>query len=176
MTEAQRRNHSRRITDLLQRTDQGPVRTDLEAYFGPRAEAFLKTYDKLRSGPNPSRGFVLTWCWPIFLVSFVWLFYRKRYVEGVVLALLPVVSEMVLGFSGGGVLWIVVAIGAKSYYVQIALARVVTADDLGLVGEKRLDYLRRAGGVSVVAGTIAGLVLAGLLAAIAYAFVTARPN
>jgi len=53
----------------------------------------------------------------------------------------------------------------NSEYVLAAMKRVAKVDALGLGGRERQGYLRRAGGVSAVAGTLAGIslvVLAGL--------------
>jgi hypothetical protein len=64
------------------------------------------------------------------------------------------------GFGGA---FVAIAIFAKSMYVQMGLGRILQADALGLSGPERSQYLERAGGVSVVAGTLAGFVFAAML-------------
>jgi hypothetical protein len=71
--------------------------------------------------------------------------------------------QTALGF-GVGIYGIVaylagVAANAKSQYVLMAMRRLDNADALGLVGEKRQQYLREAGGVSLVAGVLAGVLV-----------------
>jgi hypothetical protein len=105
-----------------------------------------------------------TWSWPGFLFGFVWFFYRKMYLVGAITILLPIIIGLL--FPSVGTAGTLAAIGAsaKAYYVQSALSRIIKADTLGLTGADRTDYLRRAGGVSLVAGVFAGVLYVALFA------------
>ena len=105
----------------------------------------------------------MTWNWPAFLGSFTWFFYRKMYLYGAMIIILPIILGYLFG-SAGSALPILFAIWAKAWYVTCALNRIVKADKLGLTGGERTDYLQRAGGVSLPAGIFAGLLYAALLA------------
>jgi hypothetical protein len=50
------------------------------------------------------------------------------------------------------------------------MQRLEKADALGLVAEKRQDYLRRAGGVSGLAATLAAIIQAMFVALTIYGF------
>jgi hypothetical protein len=85
------------------------------------------------------------------------------YAFGAMLIFLPVLFGYLFG-SAGGSTWIVFAIWAKGWYVNLGVQRVFKADQLGLTGAERTDYLHRAGGVSLPAGIFAGFIYACLLA------------
>jgi hypothetical protein len=144
---------------LFQEANQERVRADLRTFFGPRAEVYLETYDKMRARDGK---FPMTWHWTAFLTVFPWFFYRKMYAVGAVLVLLPVVLGF-FGLTGGGGSLAVAGILAKGIYVQTALGGILKADALGLSGPERSQYLERAGGVSVIAGTLAGFVFVAML-------------
>jgi hypothetical protein len=149
--------------DLMDEVDQTRVQADLATFFGPRADVFFDTYEKMRSETGARRRSPKTWSWPVFLGSFTWFFYRKMYVYGAMMIILPIVLGYLFG-SAGGALPILFAMWAKGWYVTHALERIVKADKLGLAGAERTDYLQRAGGVSLPAGIFAGLIYAALLA------------
>jgi len=175
MSRAETLQPSGRMMDLLESADQDRVRADLRAFFGPRADAFLGTYETMRRGLNGPRLYVRSWCWPGFFCAFAWFFYRKRYAEGAILVLLPLLTRMLFGLTFGVGAWAAFAVCAavavsaaagavKPYYVQAGLRRILKADALCLSGAERSDYLRRAGGVSVAGGAIAGFGYFGVLA------------
>jgi hypothetical protein len=149
--------------DLFDAADQWRIRGDLRTLFGPNANTFLDTYEKMRRETGPRRNWPRTWSWPVFLGSFTWFFYRKMYAYGTMLIFLPLLFGYLFG-SAGGATWIFFAMGAKGFYVNSALRRIVMADQLGLTGAERTDYLQRAGGVSLPAGIFAGFISACLLA------------
>jgi hypothetical protein len=149
--------------DLFDARDQWRIRADLQTFFGPNADTFLATYEKMRASTGTRRTSPRTWSWPVFLGSFTWFFYRKMYAFGAMLIFLPVLFGYLFG-SAGGSTWIVFAIWAKGWYVNLGVQRVFKADQLGLTGAERTDYLHRAGGVSLPAGIFAGFIYASLLA------------
>ena len=142
---------------LFDDVNQKRVRAELATFFGPRADVYLDTYEKMRAAP-PAKLFPRTWSWPVFLGSFTWFFYRKMYGAGAVLIFLPMIFGYLFGTAGSGGM-IVFAMSAKSWYVRTALGRIAKADEMGLTGADRYDYLQRAGGVSLTGGLLAGFVL-----------------
>jgi hypothetical protein len=154
--------------DLMDEVDQRRVRADLATFFGPRADVFLDTYEKMRSATGMRRRSPKTWSWPVFLGSFTWFFYRKMYAYGAMIIILPLVLGYLIG-SAGSALPILFAVWAKGWYVNIALSRIAKADKLGLIGMERTDYLQQAGGVSLPAGIFAGLIYATLLTLVIFA-------
>jgi hypothetical protein len=163
-----------RYSELFDAPDQQGVREDLAIFFGPRAEIYLDVYEKLRNTAPAQRMRLRTWSWPAFLGSFTWFFFRKMYLYGAMLIFMPLLFGYLLG-TAGSALPVLFAIWGKPWYVNSALGRVAKADQLGLSGTDRADYLRRAGGVSWPAGIFAGLIY-GFLLAIVIAGIFARHN
>jgi hypothetical protein len=149
--------------DLFDAADQWRIRADLETFFGPNADTFLATYEKMRMSTGTRRTMPRSWSWSVFLGSFTWFFYRKMYTYGAMLIFLPMLFGYLFG-SAGGAASILFATSAKASYVNLGVDRVFKADQLGLAGAERIDYLRRAGGVSLPAGIFASFVYACLLA------------
>lgn len=147
---------------LLDADNQEHIRQDLTDFFGPNAEIYLATYDKMRLASGTHRLAPMTWSWPGFLVSYAWFFYRKMYIYGAMFLLVPLVLGMLFP-TASVALYVCSAIMGKTLYVQIGLGRILKADALGLAGEERKSYLQRAGGVSVLAGAIGGLIFAAAL-------------
>ncbi|HLH95837.1 MAG TPA: GYF domain-containing protein [Xanthobacteraceae bacterium] len=147
-------------------SEQDDLTRDLREFFGPRAETYLAIHARMRSGTNAFAG---GWNWPVFFIGFPWFFYRKMYVIGAIVLIAPALAAYLIGFTGNAGISAVLATLANRIYISIAMRRLKKADTLALVGEERRDYLRRAGGVSVVAGTLAGLVLAASFASIIFA-------
>jgi hypothetical protein len=148
---------------LFDDADQGRIRADLSIFFGPRADTFLHTYEKMRAATGTGRTLSRAWCWPVFFGSFTWFFYRKMYAYGAMLILLPLVFSYLFGSAGGSAA-ILFAVWGKGWYVNSGLGRVFKADQLGLTGAERSDYLQRAGGVSLPAGIFAGFIYVCMLA------------
>jgi hypothetical protein len=145
---------------LFQRADQDRVHEDLRTFFGPRAEKYLAIYEKMRARNSSNHA---SWNWVVFLTNFPWFFYRKMYITGSLLILAPIVAAYLVGIGGQAGISAAVAVSANSLYVTAAMRRLEKADALGLFGERRQDYLKRAGGVSVVAGTLSGILCAAVV-------------
>jgi hypothetical protein len=149
------------MRDLFERSDQGRVRADLALFFGPHADAYLRVYDKMR---ERSRNWVMSWSWPGFFTPIVWLFYRKLYLYGALCTVIPLAIALAFDLSAGSGIAVVIALSARAWYVSAGLQHIGKADQLGLLGAERSDYLRRVGGVSPAAGVLVGLVHAALAA------------
>jgi hypothetical protein len=148
---------------LFQRTDQDRICEDLRTFFGPRADKYLAIYEKMRAG---NRSYAPGWNWVVFFTTFPWFFYRKMYIFGSLLIFLPALAGYLFGLTGNAGLVGALSVSANSQYVQSGMRRLQKADELGLIGERRQEYLRRAGGVSIVAGTLTGILFALLMAAV----------
>jgi GYF domain 2/Protein of unknown function (DUF2628) len=153
------------VSAVLRAPDQNRVVADLREFFGPRAEKYLAIYEKMRASDKP---FIRTWNWVVFFTTFPWFFYRKMYVTGTLLILIPVLLAYLFGFKGNAGATIGAALSANYFYVQAAIKRMNKADALGLAGQEREDYLRRAGGVSVVAGALSGALFALMFVALLF--------
>jgi hypothetical protein len=162
-------NRLDRAVALLDNPDQDGIRADLTAFFGPRAGVYLDVNDKMRADDGRRRLLPLSWSWAALLAGYVWCFYRKMYIYGAVMLLLPVIGRMA---PLGPALNLAAASVAKTLYVHRALARIVTADELRLVGAHRSSYLTQAGGVSLAAGILGGLLYAATFAFAVFVIVT----
>ncbi|MGE5538747.1 MAG: hypothetical protein ACM30I_09010 [Gemmatimonas sp.] len=149
---------------LMKEADPQALRADLATYFGPRAASYLAAYEKVRKQVVEKRRWVQLWSWPAFLLGFVWMFYRKIYIWGALLFLLPIVAAVVFGTSGMAGLAGVLGVLGKRMYVEAGLSRISKANALGLTGQERTDYLSRAGGVSWIGGGLALFILIGMIA------------
>ena len=145
-----------RITGKPESASEAQKYADLEVFFGPRADTYVEIYDRVKEKKRAL-------CWPAFFLSFVWFFYRKMYLQGAVWLVLPIVLVMIMGAGAGGTsMTIIYLLDGNREYVQYANSRLKNADRLGLTGDERVNYLRRAGGVSWAAGTLAGIIYAGM--------------
>jgi hypothetical protein len=107
----------RTYAKLFDDADQARVRAELSLFFGPRAETFLLTYEKMRSATGSRRLSPRTWCWPVAIGSFTWFFYRKMYAYGAILIFLPLIFAYLFGYVGGST-WLLFASSAKGHYVN----------------------------------------------------------
>ncbi|MGE5506787.1 MAG: DUF2628 domain-containing protein [Actinomycetota bacterium] len=149
---------------LFDHSDQAAIQADLRAYFGPNADRFIALYEKMR-GREPAKRFgARSWNWPAFFLTFVWFFYRRQWVYGIGVIVLNLVLAFVAGSAAGAIVGGMCGILANTLYVQKAMMAVAAADQAGLAGEARVAQLQAAGGVSKLAGGIAGFVLAALMA------------
>ena len=129
---------------------------DLATFLGPNADKFLKIYE-MRDKPRSKLN------WAAFFLGFVWFFYRKMYLIGALFVVLPIVLGYLIPVGGVATSAVAGHLG-NGLYLRDAIRRIKKADELGLHGEERIAYLKRAGGVSWPAGVIAGLFFAGIIA------------
>jgi hypothetical protein len=147
---------------LFRRAHQDQIQQDLGAFFGPRAEKYLAVYEKMRSRNMTYAPFTANWT--VFFTSFPWFFYRRMYLAGSLIIFLPLLAAYLFGSAGNIGIGVVLAVLANSQYVLSGMRRMLKADALGLAGEERQEYLRRAGGVSVVAGVLASILFVTMVA------------
>ena len=155
------------IRDIFERPDQGGVRADLATFFGPQAETYLRIYDKMRAN---SKNWVISWSWSGFLAPIVWLLsqtlplrrtlHRRTARLGVRLRSEHRQQHRRRHRHVG-----------KTWYVGAGLQRIAKADELGLLDDERRDYLRRAGGVSTIAGALVGIAYVAIIVLIIFSIV-----
>jgi len=149
------------VADAPEGQAEAKAKMDLVHFAGPNAHAYLAYWHRQRAGkPN---GIAFGWVWGAFLAPTVWCFYRKLWLYGVLLLLVPMaIALLIPALAGKGSGGFAIAAGglAKYLYVDQAGKAAAKADLLGLAGDARRDFLKRAGGVSWV-GLGLGLALYG---------------
>lgn len=115
-----------------------PVAVEL---IGKNTEYYVSRFQQLKW-----RGKRTSWNWPAFLAGPWWMVYRKLYgwAAGYVLLNLLLAPEGV-----GIITWVISGLFANYIYMQHI--ENLTADAKKLHGEQRTQFIRRKGGVNVVA-------------------------
>lgn len=132
---------------------------------------FLALYDRgvTPSKPSTSIGDMLRFQmnWYVALAGPVWFFYRKLWLEGVAVLVIPAVVVGAIPmldttYVWQGISW-VVAFWANPYYIWRARARIAAIEASPLGTDDRDRQLQAKGGVSIL-GLVVGLLLLTLLA------------
>jgi hypothetical protein len=134
----------------------------LRLFVGPNADKFLKIYRAQRDG---KRAFSFNWV--VLLAALPWFFYRKLYVIGVGLLLVPIIVVVIFPkLSGVGTTGFAAALAvlANMLYVQIALRRIKKLKALNLSPAERDERIRKAGGTSPAGAVFGTLILASMIA------------
>jgi hypothetical protein len=133
---------------------------DIAAFIGPNAERFRPVWEK-QQGTILKMGYGLTssFSWPAFFLSYVWFFYRRQWLVGAILIVLPVVLMFLFPTATGGFggLAIVIAMMAKRLYLQDALPKIARIRAAETDGAARQAALARSGGTSKPAAIISGV-------------------
>ena len=138
---------------------------DVAAYVGPNAERFRAAWEKSRDqGVAGKAGLVRSWNWAAFFLSFGWWAYRKQWLVAAVLLIVPIAVSLLLPRSGSALSGasIIITMISKPTYIQLAVARIAK---IKATGGNRDDIIS-AGGVSLPAGIIAGVLLAIAIVAV----------
>ncbi|NQW00483.1 MAG: DUF2628 domain-containing protein [Rhodospirillales bacterium] len=154
------------VTTLASET---PPRDDaylLDLFIGKNSAPFLNVYKAMQS----EKRFKWTgWSGINFvagLFAFPWFFYRKLYLEGAALILIPVLLSFLfpefmdkarLGLTG------VLMILANRYYMEQSLKKVRAIDALEIPVEERDALLRSRGGVSLAGGIFGAVIFCALI-------------
>ena len=130
---------------------------DLRLALGPNAEPYVKLWRRSRRVWLTAYG---SWCWWGFLIPLPWLFYRKLWAVGSVLVVLPILAEAVLGTGARAGFGLSALVGAFGMPLVLDRCRrkARRVQSLGLPAGNAIEYLRRAGGVSIP-GAVFGFVL-----------------
>lgn len=143
------------------------LEADLRLFIGPRADAYLAYFRGRYRDPGQSLD--LSWHWGAALFPIPWMFYRKLYVLGFGLLLLPVVAGALLphkaGVSLGGLsLALFCGLLARRVYLDHAIRCIRRTDAAGLAPAERGARIRRTGGVSWLGAGLATALWFGLAA------------
>ena len=154
---------------------------DFGAFVGPNVKAFLPAYEKQRALLNRPPGQKAKFEWgaggfnaAAFFGGPIWFFYRKMWAWawGITAALILV--GLIPGTSRIGLpVGIGLALGGNQIYIGHAVNRIAR---MRAAGHGSVEELQRAGGVSKVAGWIAGIVYALLFALAVYGIVMLGPD
>jgi len=151
--------------------------TLLTDFIGPRAPIYLAHYQRTESldvpatapaREKPNRA--ISWHWPAFVLTIPWLFYRKMYLGGIVLVILPVLFDHIapgsLFFGSGLLIAICTGLYAKSWYLAHARGKIDRATERFSELDQRIAYIRHAGGVSIP-GAVFGALTQGITISLA---------
>lgn len=130
----------------------------LRLFCGPHAQPFMRYYERkyLDRGNRLNFG----WSWPAFLFWIPWMFYRKLYLVGTLLIVLPVVMGVFLPnwasvpLSGIAIM-IFCGLTGKRGYIEHALRKIRKIEAAGFPAEECTARIKRAGGVSYLTAVVA---------------------
>ena len=144
---------------------QSSIEQRLDSFIGFNADAYLDYYQNVYRGKqgNPAAH----WHWVPFLFSIPWLFIRRRYITGVAFALFPVLLDLI--FPGPQTVLVTLAaicvicgFAGRPMYMTLVLRKIDEVEARRLWPVQRDEKLRRAGGVSLMGGTIGAVLWIGL--------------
>jgi hypothetical protein len=137
---------------------------DLRDFAGPNAETLLRKMrgwlglaDDPENAAKQSRhrGGLASIVWPALVLSFIWFFWRRMYIEGMLFIVLPFAIAALLVGAGGTILPVVPLINGVLaaalggfFYLYRARRRIAAADAQGLAGDDRRTFLAAGGGTS----------------------------
>lgn len=143
---------------------------EMAAFIGPNAERFRPAWEKLRDRAAAGDGRPgLAVSWPALIFTFAWFFYRKMWLLGLAVLVLPTLLGMLLdNMPASMAAMIAVAMFGKGLYLQHAARRIAATK----AGGGGIAEIGKAGGVSVTGAVIGGAMLllstAGMIAALFY--------
>lgn len=151
--------------------------TLLADFIGRHAPIYLAHYRRTGSQRVPvtapareTANPAISWHWAAFVLTIPWLFYRKMYLGGIVLVILPVLFDHIvpgsLFFGSGLMIAVCAGLYAKSWYLAHALSKIDRATERYSAMDRRLAYIRRAGGVSKP-GAVFGALTQGITISLA---------
>lgn len=132
----------------------------LRVYFGTNAEKFLKIHRKTKEN-----GWTFSFNWVVFLSPVIWFLYRKMYITGAFLVLMPFVLVALfpdVGFERYlGIAFFLLAFSANGLYVASAQWRIESFKKRGLAQDALESLVRRSGGTSVPGAVLGAMILVG---------------
>ncbi|HEX8645151.1 MAG TPA: DUF2628 domain-containing protein [Allosphingosinicella sp.] len=143
---------------------------EIAAFIGPNADRFHSAWEATRAKFAGGRGGIaFGFCLPALLLGFAWFLYRRMWMFGAMLLVLPIALSYLLDSPGGSIgLSIAMSLFGKSLYVQHAVAKIGALRDRG-AGD---DEIAAAGGTSLAGGLAGGLILAAGLGSLVYLVAT----
>ena len=137
--------------------DTGPVREEIMLFAGKNAEVFADSWDAYRDAGSKLQ---ISWSTPAFLLSFVWMAYRKLHKFALIGFAFVAGMTLLNGFAALAALLIVmVASGlyGKSLYAQMMGTKIVEIMQAAGDPNNYVNNLRLQGGVSLPAAVCLGV-------------------
>jgi hypothetical protein len=131
-------------------------------FAGPNADKFIKSY---RAQVTKEYAFSLNW--PVFFVPLPWLFYRKMFLIGILILMVPIILVTVFpALSGVSTAGMVggLAVSANSIYVWAAIRKIEKIKIQNLVPIERDARIRTIGGTSKTGAAFGALIIAAIFA------------
>lgn len=135
-------------------------------YVGPNAGKFAGLYRAIVDGEGRRWSFN----WIVLFAALPWFFYRRMYLFGILLLVIPVAVGFVLPQAaqlGAPGIAVVLAVLANRWYVSGAIEKIERIKALNLPDAERNERIQDAGGVSP-AGAIFGVLIVFALVAIPF--------
>lgn len=135
------------------------TRDAFQTFVGPNASVYAELWDKQTSGKFGRPGFAFLIL--AYFALFPWLMYRKLYGYAAAVLLIPIVVGVLFpehAFKINNALTIGFAIVAKYLYIGHAESKIKKIQARTSPGTDRDAQLTRAGGVSLTAAAIAGVI------------------
>lgn len=132
----------------------------LRVYFGTNAEKFLKFHRKTKEN-----GWTFSFNWVVLLSPVIWFLYRKMYITGAFLVVMPFALVALfpdVGFERYlGIFFFLLAFSANGFYVSSAQWRIESFKKRGLAQDELESLVRRSGGTSVPGAVLGAMILVG---------------
>lgn len=131
-------------------------------YVGPNADRFMKVY-RGQTGGKPA----LSFNWVVLLAALPWLFYRKLYLVGIAVLLVPIILVVIFpNLAGVGSIGVAsaLAVSANMIYVTFAIRRIGKLKAQNLSPDELTNRLRRAGGTSPAGAGFGTLIVLSIVA------------
>lgn len=166
------RDHS----DPLQKS--GPTQPDSESggsedrllrlFVGPNADKFLQIHRRMEDAKSKKRGgFFYGLNWIVLFVPIVWYFYRKMFLAGAAILLVPPILILVFPalatVSTGGLVGMLVVLSNR-WYVERAIRKIRKIEELGLPSDERDARIRQSGGTSKFGAFLGSLIYVAIFA------------
>lgn len=117
---------------------------DLAAFFGPNADFYINEKRVIEGS-----GSRVSWNWPAFLFSFLWMFHRKMWAEATLVAVLSVILNASIFFSWATlIVMLIVGMYGNAIYVSHAKKKVFEIGLAAETAETRREVLAKAGGTA----------------------------
>ncbi|WP_025899422.1 DUF2628 domain-containing protein [Sneathiella glossodoripedis] len=130
-------------------------------FVGPNAEIFLQLNNDLNANKKPK-----SYNWVAFFFPIPWLFYRKMYLWGLAILLVPVILYTVFPDlpDASIAIGVVFLLLGNQFYVESANKKIKKIEALGLSPEERDERIRSTGGVSKTGAIFGGIIMLSLIA------------
>ncbi|MCZ4279611.1 DUF2628 domain-containing protein [Kiloniella laminariae] len=138
----------------------------LRLFVGPNADKFIRIYQA-----QQAKKAGMSFNWAVLIAALPWLFYRKLYLTGLGVLLLPMALLYVFPAIPNGALTglsVALVMVANAYYVGVALRQIKKLKALNLPREELHERLKKSGGTSPIGAAIGGVIVAALLALMIY--------